>query len=119
MEKLDKEINEAFKKEGEQAVRKEIEGSEKRLGDIRAALRVLDYFGGDGLADAMPFGDAIGFLEVRIEMAERGDDIGVSPEELKRARDFLESIIGVDYPAQMELGSLEKKLREEEKEIFE
>jgi hypothetical protein len=120
MENLDREINEAFQKDGKEAVRKEkeIEGGEKRFGDIQAALRALDRFGGDGLADGMPLGDAVGFLEVKLEETFPGDDLGISREELKRARDFLESIIGEEYPAQMELGSLEKKLKEEGKEIL-
>ncbi len=118
MEKFQKDVNNAFREEGERAVRADIAAGKKRLHGIRAALRALDRFLGDGLADEMPLGEAIGFLEVRLEDIEAGNDFGISREDIEHAHDFLDSIVGEEYPGRMELGSLVTKLQEEEKEIL-
>lgn len=120
MKEFQRDVNEAFREGGgEQAVRGEIESNEKRLGDIRASLRAIDRFMGGGLADAMPLREAVGFLDVKLELDKRGYDLRrISREELERARDFLAGIIGKEYPAKTELGTLVEKLKEEEKEIL-
>jgi len=119
MEKFQRDVNEAFREGGgEQAVRGEIEKNEKRLGDIRASLRAIGLFMDKGPANTRSLGGAVGFLDLKLEPDKRGYGLGISREELERARDFLDGIVGKEYPAKMKLGALVKKLKEEEREIL-
>lgn len=113
-EDIQQKINKAFREEGADAVRHEIESNEKRLASIRNARRVLEFFCGRGMADGMPLGEGLGFLDVELLKAKPEMNGG----EIQRARDFLAEIIGEEYPHQMPLGALMEKFAEEEKELL-
>ncbi|MDP2598681.1 MAG: hypothetical protein Q8P49_02535, partial [Candidatus Liptonbacteria bacterium] len=109
-DRIDDELNEAFRKEGTSAIRDEIESNELRLAEVRNTMKVLEFFAGNGLADGMPLGEALGFLDAELKKKEPEMD----EDEIQRARDFLLGIIGKEYPAEMQLGALMEKLVEEE-----
>lgn len=111
---IDKELDDAFKKEGIAAIRDEIESNELRLAEVRNAMKVLEFFIGNGLADGMPLGEALGFLDAELQKKEQEMD----EDEVQRARDFIFELAGKDYPAEMPIGSLMEKFAEEEKDIL-
>lgn len=115
---LDEELNEAFEKEGRGAVEEEVKGeimdNEHRLGDVRNAMRVLEFYGGNGLADGMPLGEAVGFLSAELEKQEPEMDA----RAIERARDFLVNLNPGEYSPGTELGALMKRFSKEEGELL-
>ncbi|MDO8536991.1 MAG: hypothetical protein Q7R94_01975 [bacterium] len=108
---IQKEINEAWKEKGHKIVREVITDNESRLINVRNAMRVLEFFCGKGLADAMPLAEGIGFLGEEVKKKEPG----MNRVEIQNALIFLRSIIGEEYPNGMQLEAVMKKFEEEER----
>ena len=112
---IDAELNKLFKAEGYRVLVDEIEKNEKLLFDVRNAMKVLEYFGGNGLADSMPLGEALGFLDA--ELVKKQPEM--NKVEISRAREFLLQLIGEKYPEAMPVGALMEEFSKVEKKLLE
>jgi hypothetical protein len=111
---IDSEFNDLFRKEGARAAQAGIERDEMRLGNMRKTMRVLERFMDDGLTEGMPLGEALKFLEVKLDLKNPETPV----EDAQAAYDFLSDIVGAEYPSGMPLGQLMNKFKEEEQELL-
>lgn len=82
--------------EADAVFKEELEKQKKRLAKTQTTCMVLFHFLGRGMADEMPLGEALGFLDERLktmDFASPPPSGDIRYSDIRTARDFLAALI--------------------------
>jgi hypothetical protein len=107
----DKELDRLYKEEGEQVVLDQLENDQRSLENLQITEKVLNAYYGWGLANEMPLGEALGFLDEEL----KNESPKLDKEDIERTRDFLIHLIPDKYSNTTELQELMLDFSKEKK----